>query len=116
MSTHSQFPVLLSVDISETDDTYLIAADVKGFNAESVNVTSWQDSLIVNMTTRHESGQSYYLGELESEQYRRVIPLGFSICDDDFYTNYSSGTISIYVKKPPTRQSTEAVSNTVAVA
>lgn len=116
MSTHKQFPVLLSVDISETNDTYLIAADVTRFSADSIEVTSWEDSLVVKMTTKHEQGQSYYLGESVPEHYRRVIPLGFDISDKDFYTKYSSGTLKIYVKKPPAKQRTAIESAAGAVA
>lgn len=116
MSTRKQFPVLLNVDISETTDSYLISADVTGFSAESVNVSAWQDSLVVNMSTGHEPGQSYYLGEVEPEHYRRVIPLGFAIGDDDFYSKYNSVTLDIIVKKPQAVQPTIAESNNETAA
>jgi len=94
--------VLLSVDIAETESTFLIDADITGFRADSVNVTPWQDSLIIEMETGHDPGQSYYLGELESEYYRRVIPLGFGISEASIDTRYDcdNGNLKVWVKKP----------------
>jgi len=100
MSTRHQFPVLLSVDISETENTYLIEADITGFRAENVNVKPWQDSLIIEMHTGQEQTESYYLGEPQPEYYRRVIPLGFRISNKCFETQYIAGNLKIYVRKP----------------
>lgn len=104
MFIQNQFPVLLSVDISETDNTYLIQADITGYRSENVKVTSSQDSLILEMATQQEPGQSFYCGELEPEYYRRIFPLGFHISNDDIDTKYSSGTLNIYVNKTANRK------------
>ncbi|MFK7997710.1 MAG: Hsp20/alpha crystallin family protein [Granulosicoccus sp.] len=116
MSTHKQFPVLLSVDITETNDIYLITADITGFRAENIKVTAWQDSLVINMMTAHEPDQSYYLGELAPEHYRRVIPLGFEIHDEDFNTHYTAGVLKIYIRKPRTPRHAIEKSSDRAVA
>ncbi|MFK7857640.1 MAG: Hsp20/alpha crystallin family protein [Granulosicoccus sp.] len=104
MSTHNQFPELLNVDITETDLNYLIKANIAGFHAESVNVTTWQHSLVIEMQTMPELGQSFYLGELGHDHYRRVIPLGFNINNYDFHTKYSPDTLEVHVRKPATKQ------------
>lgn len=105
MFTQKQFPVLFNIEISETRKTYLIKADIRGFHAETVEVTPAKDTLIVKMETRHEPGQSYYLGQLEPEYYQRVIPLGFNISDEQFYTKHNSGILSIHINKPTTAKS-----------
>ncbi len=99
MSTNSQFPVLLSVTISESDSAYEIHADITGFHADDVTVTAWEDSLIIEMQSKHEENQSYYLGEFEPESYRRVIPLGFQLCQDRIESRYNNGTLTINVAK-----------------
>ena len=99
MSTKSQFPVLLGVQIKESENTCEISADIRGFYANDVNVTAWQDSLIIEMTTQHEPSQSYYLGELEPESYRRVIPLGFAVDSKSLMTHYNNGALEILVHK-----------------
>ncbi|MFK8081201.1 MAG: Hsp20/alpha crystallin family protein [Granulosicoccus sp.] len=116
MSTRNQFPVLINVDITETIDSYLIEADIAGFRAENVKVSSWQDTLVIEMQTTQESSQSYYLGELESECYRRVIPLGFNIKDNNIHTKYSTGTLSIFVDKPDMKKNPRARSKPSAFA
>jgi len=104
MSTHKQIPVILNVDITETIDTFLIEADISEFRAESINVSSSQDSIVIEIETRQEPTESYYLGELDSEYYRRVVPLGFAVSHEDFRTQYSTGTLSIHVDKPRTKK------------
>jgi HSP20 family molecular chaperone IbpA len=99
MSTSSQFPVLLNVTVNERDNHCDIKADITGFRAKNVCVSSWEDSLIVEMQAEDKPGQSYYLGEVEPEVYRRVIPLGFAIKADKFMTHYQDGKLTISVAK-----------------
>ena len=100
MSTQKQFPVLLGVNVVENDDDYKLKIDISSFQASSVDVSSQEDTLIVEMVTRGEPGQSYYLGEMESETYRRVIPMGFSIDANKIQTHNRHGILEINVCKP----------------
>ena len=100
MSIKRQFPVLLSVDISESDTAIDIQTDISGFRAENVSIMTWQDSLIIEMQSACESGQSYYLGELEPEFFRRVIPLGFALQERDVTTRFLNSELQIRVSKP----------------
>ena len=79
MSTNPDFPVLLNVTLNESNDYCDVTADIRGFRANCVSVSAWQDSLIVEMKTEDESNQSYYLGEAEPKLIRRLIPLGFQV-------------------------------------
>lgn len=99
MSIKSQFPVLLSVSISESDSAYQIHADVKEFNAENVTVSTWEDTLVIEMQASHAKNQSYYLGEPEYTNYRRLIPLGFPLCQDRIDSQFNKGTLTINVTK-----------------
>ncbi|MFK7892076.1 MAG: Hsp20 family protein [Granulosicoccus sp.] len=99
MSTDAKFPVLLNVNISETDNHCDIKADITGFHARNVNVTPWEDSLVVEMQGDDVPGQSYYLGEVEPECFRRIIPLGFQVNDGKVITHYQDGKLNINVAK-----------------
>ncbi len=99
MSTKSQFPVLLNVTISEGDSAYEIYADVSDFDAESVSVSAWEDTLIIDMQSRHENHPSHGSGALETTSHRRVVPLGFQLRQDRIESNYNNGTVIINVDK-----------------
>ena len=107
MSTQSQFPVLLNVDIVENESAYSIEANITRFQAQNVRVSSWEDSLIIEMQTCYESNQtSFYMGELELETYRRVIPLGFDLSGIDIHTAYRDNKLTIGVSKPTRSKTT----------
>lgn len=111
MSTKSQFPVLLGVEITEGENACEICADITGFHADNVSVTALENTLIIEMTSRHEPGQSYYLGELEAEGYRRVIPLGFEVEDQSIMTHFNNGKLDILVHKQAHANASAAVSS-----
>lgn len=100
MNTKKRFPVLLNVDISQTENSVEIEADITGFKTQNINVSTWQNSLVIEMTREHERGDSYYMGELEPESYRRVVPLDFPVDAGTFQTQYSLGAMRIVVAKP----------------
>lgn len=99
MSTNSQFPVLLNVTIAEKENHCSVKADIRGFRARNVRVTTWEDSIIVEMRKEDEPLQSYYLGEAEPEIYRRLIPLGFEINPASVMTHYQGGKLEISMAK-----------------
>jgi HSP20 family molecular chaperone IbpA len=111
MSTNSKFPVLLNVTKIEGNNHCDIKADITGFRVQDVSVTAWEDCLIVEMQSRQEPGQSYYLGAVEPESYRRVIPLGFQINAHDVRTHYQNGKLSINVTKLAQESSSAASSS-----
>lgn len=102
MSTSKRFPVLLHVDISETENSIKIDIDITGFKTQNVSVSTWQDSLLVEMKREHQFGDSYYMGELEPETFRRVVPLGFPVSAENYQMQFSLGRLNINVAKPDT--------------
>ena len=50
MNTKKRFPVLLNVDISQTENSVEIEADITGFKTQNINVSTWQNSLVIEMT------------------------------------------------------------------
>jgi len=99
MTTNAQFPVLLNYAINESENHCDIKADITGFRAKNVRVSCQEDSLIIDMQTDHESPKSYYMGEVEYENFRRQIPLGFPVNGNQVLTHYLNGKLSISVTK-----------------
>lgn len=117
MSSLTQFPALLAVDIIENDSSYKIVANVKGFRENNVSVTKWHDSIVIELTTDSDSNQeNFYLGELDVETYRRVIPLGFEIEQSDIQTSLDGGKLTVNVAKQATMQEWDQSEQRVAVA
>ena len=99
MSTNPDFPVLLNVTLNESEEHCDVTADIRGFRANCVNVSAWQDSLVVEMHTPDESGHSYYLGESDPKVIRRIIPLGFRVDASQLLTHFKDGRLKVYVAK-----------------
>ena len=100
MSRPSPIPDLLSIEITENHSSYQIAVDITGFNPENVKVSAAASALIVELVSTHNPGDSYYLGELESECYRRIIPIGYELNAGDLVKRYENGVLQISVTKP----------------
>jgi len=114
MSTNPQFPVLLNVTFSESDRHCDIKADITGFRAKEVRVTTWDDSLVVEMDTENESPQSFYLGESDPVRLRRIIPLGFKADSNRIMTHYQGGKLDINVMKQVSESAVEASKSSAA--
>ena len=106
MSTQKQFPVLLGVNVVENDSDYRLKIDISRFQASRVDVSTWEDSLIIEMVSEGEPNQSYYLGEMETETYRRVIPMAFPIDGSKVETHNCHGILEINVCKPENARAT----------
>jgi len=99
MSLIPEFPVLLNVTLTENEDHCDLVADIRRFRARSVNVSVWQDSLVVEMQVDNDSVGSYYLGESDPKLVRRLIPLNFQVDPNQVLTHFKSGVLKVYVSK-----------------
>lgn len=99
MSKTNQFPVLLSVDMSETDSSYLVVADISHFHASDVSIDVWQDSLVVEMKTTARPGEYECQDVKTPELFRRVIPLGINIARKQLTSEVHDGTLAIRINK-----------------
>lgn len=105
MNKPAQYQHLVGVAINESAQACNISADITGYHANDVSVTADDDALIVEMISKHQPGQSYYLGELEPERQVRKIPLGFQADVNSVMTHFNHGKLEILVHKASTPQS-----------
>lgn len=99
MSTSHEFPVLLNVNISESASSYIVRTDLSQFKVEHVDVGVWQDCLVIEMRTSWLATRGNRLSEIMPTCYRRLIPLGATIVDDDLTTDLLDGTLVIRINK-----------------
>lgn len=99
MSTTNLFPVLLSVDISETDSSYLVETDISHFHADDVFVDVWQDSLIIEMKAFQKTNSVAHPEFDNCKRFRRVIPLGITMRREELTSEFNDGNLAIRINK-----------------
>jgi HSP20 family protein len=92
-----------AVDISETENEYLVRAELPGINKEDVKVTLENGILTLSAETRSESeqreGERVIRQERQYGKYVRSLRLGKGINDQKVSANYKNGVLEIVVPK-----------------
>jgi len=92
-----------AVDISETENEYLVRAELPGINKEDVHVTLENGILTLSAETRSESeerdGERVIRQERSYGKYVRSLRLGKGINDQAVKASYKNGILEIVVPK-----------------
>ena len=92
-----------AVDISETENEYLVRAELPGINKEDVHVTLENGILTLSAETRSESeerdGERVIRQERSYGKYMRSLRLGKGINDQAVKASYKNGILEIIVPK-----------------
>ena len=92
-----------AVDISETENEYLVRAELPGINKEDVHVTLENGILTLSAETRSESeerdGERLIRQERSYGKYIRSLRLGKGINDQAVKASYKNGILEIVVPK-----------------
>ena len=95
------------VDISETDTEIKIRADVPGIDSNKINIEVTEDSLTLSGSvekTAEEKGENFYRVERQAGQFSRRFALPSKIDPDSVNAKAKNGTITIILKKQPSKQ------------
>lgn len=92
------------VDVRETDDAYLIEADLPGVKAEDVDVTVKNETLILKGETSYEredgdGTRGYYLSERRYGSFHREIPLPGPVDEGKATANLKDGVLKVCLPK-----------------
>ncbi len=92
-----------AVDISETENEYLVRAELPGINKENVNVTLEKGILTLSAETHSETeqkeGERVIRQERQYGKYVRSLRLGKGINDQAVSATYKDGILKIVVPK-----------------
>ena len=93
----------LALDVDETDDNYLVTADLPGVNPDNINVTVHDDILTINAevpehTVEHE-GQKSLVRERRYGRYSRSIRLPQAVDAENVNADYEEGTLKLTLPK-----------------
>ena len=96
----SVFP---AIDVTETDDTVEISAEVPGVKKEDLEASIADGVLTLKgekSSDHEEKKESYHLIERSYGSFRRQIPLGFSPEEGAVDAKFSDGVLKLSIKKP----------------
>ena len=98
------FPV---VDIQETEDAYIIHAEIPGLNREDINVALENQTLTIKgerKFDREEKKDNYHLIERSYGSFYRSFRLPSNVDQDNTEAEYKDGVLNLKLgKKPETK-------------
>jgi HSP20 family protein len=90
------------VNLSETENAYLVAVDLPGMNRDEINVEVVQGDLWITGERRQEaeeSGKTFHRVECAYGTFRRMIRLGDGVDSARVDAEYKEGVLRITVPK-----------------
>lgn len=95
------------VDVSETDQEYEVKAELPGVEEKDVDVSLANNVLTIRgekKSEREEKRKDYYLSERSFGSFRRDIPLGTDVDEDEVEARFDKGVLTIRLPKSPQAQ------------
>ena len=106
-----------SVDISETDDTYEVRAELPGVAKEDLHVSVKDNLLTLSGEKRQENvddSQDYHRVERRYGSFQRSFTLPSEVAADAIKAEYSDGVLTLSIPKPEVAKPTEIPITTAA--
>lgn len=91
-----------SIDISETEDSLILRAEVPDIKPEDLDISITDDTLSIRAETKHElveEGGGYYKRERSYGSLSRTLQLPCRINMDDVKATYEKGVLNIVMPK-----------------
>lgn len=113
-STYSWAP---SVDVSETDDTFEVRAELPGVAKDDLHVSVKDNILTLSGEKRQgnaDDTQNYRRVERRYGSFQRRFTLPSEVTTDDIKAEYSDGVLTLSIPKPEVAKPTEIPITTAA--
>jgi HSP20 family protein len=98
---------LPAMDLVETDDHFVLRADLPGLAEDDVDVTLENDVLTVSGQRKAETEtreKGYYRVERASGSFRRSLSLPEGVDPDAIEANFDKGVLEVRIPKPEQRK------------
>ena len=92
----------LSIEITETDDTLIVKAALKGINPEDLDISITNDTLTISGEKKEKTVEDsgyYYKVEKTFGSFKRTIQLPCSIDIENTEATYKKGVLNIILPK-----------------
>lgn len=93
----------LAIDVRETDDAYVVEADVPGMKKEDVSIEVNDDVLTIKgerKSEHEETRKDYYRIERQSGSFRRCITIPGGFKADAVDAKFEEGVLRVTLPKP----------------
>ncbi len=93
---------VLPLDVSETDDEFVIKASVPGIRPEDVQITVQGDTLTIRGESQSEeekNGERWHLRERRHGAFQRSLTLGTPVEADGAQAHYEHGVLTLTLPK-----------------
>lgn len=92
-----------AIDVTETDDSVEVTAEIPGVGSDDIDVSLSGDVLVIKgekSEERKEDESNYHMHERRFGSFRRQIPLGFTPADDAIKGDFADGVLKVSITKP----------------
>jgi HSP20 family protein len=96
------FDLRLPIDVSETDDSYIVRASIPGINPEDLDISVENSTLSIRGETTKESereGERWHIKERRFGSFQRSISLPNNVDADQVGAQYADGVLTLTVPK-----------------
>lgn len=97
-----QFPLLPNIDVSETENEFVVTAELPGLKEKDINVEVRNNLLRISgekKLDREEKGKNFYHMERMSGSFDRSFQLPSRINEDNIQANCKNGVLTIILPK-----------------
>lgn len=91
-----------SLDLSETDDSYVVELEIAGLNPENLDVSISENTLTISgekSSEREESDREWHRSERRFGSFTRQVALPRNVKAEDVNAEYKHGILRIWVPK-----------------
>jgi len=95
-------PAALPMDVSESEDAFVVKASLPGIRPEDVQITVHGDTLTIRAESKAEEekkGEHWHLRERRSGSYQRSVSLATPVDSDRAQADYEHGVLTLTLPK-----------------
>ena len=99
--------IVPSLDLSETDKTVELRADLPGLKAEDIDIQVSQNTITVSgerKEEKEEKGKSWHRVERKYGAFSRTVALPCEVDQEKIDANYKDGVLTVTIPKGPGAQ------------
>jgi HSP20 family protein len=92
----------LPLDVSETEDAYVVKASLPGVNPDDVHITVHGDTLTISGESKAEEekkGEHWHLRERRFGSFQRSVSLATPVNSDQAQAGYENGVLTLTLPK-----------------
>jgi HSP20 family protein len=101
------------IDVSETDDTYEVKADLPGVEEKDIDLTLSRGTLTIKgerKSEKEEKDKNFVRVERDYGAFERIVALGDDIDEDKISASHDKGVLTVTMaKKPEAKAETKTI-------